>query len=385
MLLLFLEFSILTYSTIGIGENSFIPNSNNGILYVGGSGPNNYTSINIAIDAANNGNTIFVYNGTYCENIIIDKSINLIGEEKNTTVIDGKRIGNTIHIKTEDVVVSGFTITNSSGDSWFHAGVRISASNNTIYGNSINNNNLGVFCKKVTNITLYNNTFVGDSITFSLYDNDTEPVPFCEKYFIHSVFNNTVNGKKIYYILNQKDFIVPEDAGQIIAVNCSNLTIKYLNLSNADYGCILVSCSDCLIEHTNISFGDGMLWIINSKNNLVQYNYISHNFEGICIDGGSTKNVIRYNVISNNEIFEIILEDGSNYNTICKNNFIKDNPNNDYQVYFLWCSRNRWYRNYWYRPRIMPKLIFGNRIIGRATIPWFNIDFRPTLKPYVIG
>ena len=45
------------------------------ILYVGGNGPNNYTKIQDAIDDASNGDTIFVYNGTYYENVIINKII----------------------------------------------------------------------------------------------------------------------------------------------------------------------------------------------------------------------------------------------------------------------------------------------------------------------
>jgi len=46
-------------------------------LYVGGSGPGNYTRIQDAINDANPRDTVFVYNGTYCENLIVDKSINL--------------------------------------------------------------------------------------------------------------------------------------------------------------------------------------------------------------------------------------------------------------------------------------------------------------------
>ena len=44
-------------------------------LYVGGSNPGNYSTIQNAIDAANPGNTIYVYSGTYIENILIDKTL----------------------------------------------------------------------------------------------------------------------------------------------------------------------------------------------------------------------------------------------------------------------------------------------------------------------
>jgi len=50
--------------------------------YVGGSGPNNYTKIQDAVNDSNDGDTVFVYNGIYYEHIKIDKDINLIVEEK---------------------------------------------------------------------------------------------------------------------------------------------------------------------------------------------------------------------------------------------------------------------------------------------------------------
>ena len=48
-------------------------------LYVGGTGEGNYTKIQDAIDDASDMDTVFVYNGTYYENVFIDKTINLIG------------------------------------------------------------------------------------------------------------------------------------------------------------------------------------------------------------------------------------------------------------------------------------------------------------------
>ena len=50
-------------------EQCSIPLSKGNILYVGGNGPNNYTKIQDAINNANNGDTVYVYNATYWENI----------------------------------------------------------------------------------------------------------------------------------------------------------------------------------------------------------------------------------------------------------------------------------------------------------------------------
>jgi len=387
VLLFFVIFS--TFSTANtIVENNSTLTSNGKTLYVGGTGPTNYTSIQDAVDNANDGDTIFVYNGTYYENLIINKTINLVGEDKNTTIIDGSKKGNTIHVISENSTITGFTITNGSlgenktSGNWFYAGIRLTGSNNTINGNKIQDNTLGIFGKKVTNITIYNNEFNRDGIVFSLYDIENEPIPFHEEYFIHNIYNNTVNGRKIYYYKNQKNINVPNDAGQIIAVNCSKMIIKHVNLTNADYGCILVNCTQCLIEHSNISHEDGMLWLIHSKNNKIQYNNISYNFEGICLDCKSTKNIIQYNTISNNQILGLIIEDRSNYNKICKNDFIKNNQNNPFfQVYFIDSFFNKWRKNYWGKTRILPKIILGKENIGFLNIPCFNFDFRPAKTP----
>jgi hypothetical protein len=59
-------------------------------LYVGGGGAGNYSSIQGAINDANPGGTVFVYSGIYYQHVIVNKNINLTGENRDTTIIDGQ-------------------------------------------------------------------------------------------------------------------------------------------------------------------------------------------------------------------------------------------------------------------------------------------------------
>jgi len=115
---------------------------NNGkILYVGGIGPGNHTSIQDAIDNASDGDTVFVYDDSspYYENVIINKSIDLIGEDRNTTIVDGNQNVSAILTSTDGVTICGFTIQNSG-----YFGIEVKSNYTKILGNVIKNNNEGV-------------------------------------------------------------------------------------------------------------------------------------------------------------------------------------------------------------------------------------------------
>ena len=90
-----------------------------------------YQYINDGVDAANPGDTVFVFSGTYCENVVVDKSIHLIGEERDTTGIDGGGSGDVIYITADLVNISSFTVMDS-GSGTYDAGIEILSSHNTI-------------------------------------------------------------------------------------------------------------------------------------------------------------------------------------------------------------------------------------------------------------
>jgi pectin methylesterase-like acyl-CoA thioesterase len=68
--------------------------------YVGGEGPGNYTRIQDAIDAASSGDTVFMYHNLspYYENLEVNQSITLLGENETTTVIDGSSLANVVNV-----------------------------------------------------------------------------------------------------------------------------------------------------------------------------------------------------------------------------------------------------------------------------------------------
>jgi parallel beta-helix repeat protein len=129
-------------------EKPSLPTYNGKWCYVGGNGPGNYTKIQDAIDNASSNDTIFVYSGTYLENIFMNNTLNLIGEDKNRTIIDGNAKHDVIYIgfPANNVKITGFTIRNSgnfsSGGGYADAGIEIHSDYNMIQNNIISNHPL---------------------------------------------------------------------------------------------------------------------------------------------------------------------------------------------------------------------------------------------------
>ena len=107
--------------------------------------PSQYSSIQAAIDASTDGDTVSVAAGTYVENISYSgKSISIIGEDRETTIIDGDSSGIVVSfISGEDssAVLRGFTITN--GFNSVGAGIYVESSSPTLTDLIISRNTTG--------------------------------------------------------------------------------------------------------------------------------------------------------------------------------------------------------------------------------------------------
>ena len=136
-------------------------------------------------------------------------------------------------------------------------------------------------------------------------------------------------------------------------------------------------CSDYnTITGNYIEFNTYNIILNYSNGNIISNNFIrcSPNL-GIFVSS-SNCNIITNNIITGN-VQGIDLEDSS-YNNIIKNNFV----DNKIDATFIKSFSNHWKQNYWNRPRMFPKLIFGVLIIGPIWMPWFNIDWNPAKEPY---
>jgi parallel beta-helix repeat protein len=83
------------------------------VLYVGGSGTGNYSTIQEAIAAASPAGIIHVYPGEYRETLVVDKPLELYGSGQNTTIINGTGSGNVITVMSDDVVIQDLTVEGS--------------------------------------------------------------------------------------------------------------------------------------------------------------------------------------------------------------------------------------------------------------------------------
>lgn len=160
-----IKITLILISIIGV-INIFLPNFKceeieSNILYVGGVSDGNYSRIQDAIDNSSDGDMIFVYTGTYYENIKVNKSIILIGQNKENTIINGKNELSVVLIYAHSVNISEFTIRGGP----VYGIIIESIGHCNIFQNIIENNENGIFISMSQNSKIFNNTIANCSYT----------------------------------------------------------------------------------------------------------------------------------------------------------------------------------------------------------------------------
>ncbi len=306
IMLLFIGMTLSSSANLELKKQSPITTLNGSIFYVGGSGPGNYTRIQDAVDNTSDGDTVFVYDdlSPYYESVQINKSIDLIGEDRNTTVIDANGGRNVIFIESDNVSIHEFTLQNGS----YGIEIAVFFGFCIVSDNNIIDNNFGITSFKSRNNIIEDNTF---------FDNKDNTISMYGK-------NMTISGN----------------------------TIDHSTVINTGLNVVLYLGPGSNISGNTIKNGDRGISMGKSDNVIVSNNEISSNERYGILIGGSNNTIIGNN-ISYNGIYGIFMyDDRTNDNVIYHNNLIynsqnaRDNGNNswdDGEYGNYWSDYKEWY------------------------------------------
>lgn len=182
----------------------------------------------------------------------------------------------------------------------------LGSSRNTFSDNQIISNYSGFSLCSEGNNTLRRNSMIDNTIGFSIvsaigYDGMVWPDSLSD--FINDIdTSNTIDGKPIYYLINQENLIIDPstfpDIGYLALINSTNITVKDLTLTE---GLTFAYTANSTIQNVNVSHTEGTaIWLFSSNSNVISNSIISRNWgSGIWIRA-SSGNTISGNLISNN-------------------------------------------------------------------------------------
>jgi parallel beta-helix repeat protein len=250
--------------------------------------PEDFATIQEAINNASAGDTIFVASGVYFERVVINKTVKLVGEDKEDTVVDGSFLGSVFKVTADNVSVSCFKLQNT-GWKWGRSGVDVYKANNC----EIKNNIVYLTCHQI-HLNFSKDSKIIDNIVSAPAD------PF------------------------------PQSA----------------------YGIRLDNSKDCLVENNMVSYNIGGVHLQNATNCTVGRNTIFQNSQGIRLYTPCIDNKIIANTVSNNTYDGMIVDMPENKtligNSLIHNNFINNSKPFIYKIAgCIW--DNGFEGNYWSR------------------------------------
>lgn len=372
-----------------------------------------YITIQDAIDNANSGDLIFVHNGTYIENLIINKSIKLHGSSKYNTIIDGNNISNTISINASKVNIFNLKIINGNlklGG----GGIYISNNHKTIHSISlsncfIKNNNCGIILSNCNNITILKCNFQSNKQQSILFEDSFNDINIKQNTIVNNgerLDDNLYSSGGIHFFgssnfcsnINISSSIIQgnQDAG-IFLTNVSNVTIFNNTISNNSIKGIIildsvdVNCLNNVIENNPTGVYVAAYGPSKFNGNIVfKKNFISTTCSNdstifdsaiFIMDYSGMITIILNNISRSSKGILLLRSNGIN---ILKNNFI----DNDFDASFINEDINQnviWEKNYWNEKRLLPFLIVGILSINNILLPWINVDWHPATEPFQIG
>lgn len=252
---------LIFFISISLSQVGVVKSQESNIIYVGGNS-DNYSSIQLAIDNANQGDTIYINSGIYHENIVINKELLLIGENSFNTIVDGLENDAVLTILSDNVEIINLTIRNSkinlTNTSFFYSGVLIDSNFNTIKGCQITDNQYAV--------VMFNSSG-NQIIDCDIYEN-------AGGLYLYNSLNNEIFNNRLNHNYLMPSIIIDKNGGNHI----SKCNISY----NDDIGLIIRESNDNVINENiflNNPIGIRIFETLNfsSKNNYIYMNNFHNN------------------------------------------------------------------------------------------------------------
>jgi parallel beta-helix repeat protein len=297
--------------------------------------PDDYPTITAAIGNASYGDTIFVKKGDYLENLVVSKSLSLIGEDRSATIIDGGGTGTVVQITANSAVFSGFTVQNS-GNNFTDSSIYVDcASNTSILDNLVTSNNMGIYLFESSNCILKNNTITGNQFNFGVYSSNLQG-------YIQNVdSSNNVDGKPIFYWVNQANKQPPTNAGYVAIINSSNIIVENSTLERNWQNVLFAYTTNSTIRNVTTTLGMDSIWLLECSDCSIYGNNVSENIWGGIALVNSSHCSIYGNNLNNNGGYGTFLSYSLD-NMFHHNNFI-DNPR---QAWLYEFNNNTWDNGY---------------------------------------
>jgi len=304
-----------------------------------------YETIQRAINDASVGDVIYVGNGLYNENVVVNKTLSLIGENKFNTIIDGGDSGNVLLITADNVTVTGFTLQNS-GLVLTVGGVYIIHSvHNKIIGNVMKNNQYGVFLSYSGGNSITNNTIFNNSYGIDLVSSTDNIITSNNLIYNNHGISLSISISNIFSENNVSSNLVE---GVLLSASTNNVFSNNLVMNNTS-GFHTISSTHNYFFGNNVSMNGQAFFISASSSNVFSRNNVSFNNYGVVL-GASRDNLFSGNrMVDNRNSFRIVT---SPNNTIFHNNFINTKADTIQKPHIIE-SVNSWDNgiegNYWSR------------------------------------
>lgn len=254
--------------------------------------PDDYATIQSAIDAASEGTTIYVKNGTYNESLTITKTLTILGSEEAPTIIKSPVTSDVVYIRANNLTFARFQI-EGCPESFGHGIYLTQSQNCRILNNTILNNQYGIYIWDSSNTTLKYNEMVNNNFNFGVWG-------LFLSHFLHDIdVSNLVNGRPLYFLINENNKTISAEAGYVAIINSTNIVVKNLNITHNYQGALIAySTSITLQNFTSLSNYYG-IHMLASNSNVIAFSSIGMNQKGVLFDLSSNNDVFKNDVFNN--------------------------------------------------------------------------------------